>query len=90
MFTLPGNTTKNKSLTHCSSVAGGAVSRVDPPTTGLNPSWRGALAEVYVTESWSDGSDSATILQARERLKKNTDVIDRLTEDSGSYLNEVR
>ncbi|KAF8963273.1 hypothetical protein BDZ97DRAFT_1661819 [Flammula alnicola] len=70
------------------SVAGGAVSSVDPSSTGLNPSWRGALAEVYVTESWPDGASATTILQAIDRLKKNTDVLDQLTEDSGSFLNE--
>jgi len=66
------------------------VSRVDPSTMGLNPSWRGAIAEVIVGASWPDGADSATILLEREQLKKNTDVIDQLTQDSGSYLNEVR
>ena len=45
---------------------------------------------VYIGESWLEGADSATILQARERLKNSTDVIDKLTEDSGSYLNKVR
>jgi hypothetical protein len=73
-----------------SSVAGGAVSRVDPESTGLNPSWRKAIAQVYITESWEEGANSTTILAARERLKKGTDVLDKLTKDSGSYLNEVR
>ena len=73
-----------------SSVAGGAVSRVDPESTGLNPSWRNAIAEVYITESWDEGADAATILAAIERLKKGTDDLDKLTKDSGSYLNEVR
>ncbi|KAF9555544.1 FAD binding domain-containing protein [Agrocybe pediades] len=70
------------------SVGGGAVSKVDPSSTGLNPSWRKALAEVYISETWEEGASAATIAQARERLKQNTDVIDKLTTDSGSYLNE--
>ena len=73
-----------------SSVAGGAVSRVDPESTGLNPSWRKAIAQVFIGETWKEGADSATILAARERLKQGTDVLDKLTKDSGSYLNEVR
>ncbi|KAF8884746.1 hypothetical protein CPB84DRAFT_1816937 [Gymnopilus junonius] len=72
-----------------SSVAGGAVSRVDPSSTGLNPSWRGALSEVYITETWPEGSSAATIAQHVESLKKDTDIIDQLTTDSGSYLNEA-
>jgi hypothetical protein len=56
----------------------------------LNPSWRQAIAQVYIAESWGEGADSATILAAREQLKQGTDMLDKLTKDSGSYLNEVR
>jgi hypothetical protein len=73
-----------------SEVAGGAVSRVNPESTGLNPSWRKAIAEVFIAESWEEGADSATIFAAKERLQQRTDVLDKLTKDSGSYLNEVR
>ena len=45
---------------------------------------------MFITESWEEGADSATILAARERLKQRTDELDKLTKDSGSYLNEVR
>ncbi|KIM38049.1 hypothetical protein M413DRAFT_13018 [Hebeloma cylindrosporum] len=70
------------------SVAGGAVSRVDPESTGLNPSWRKAIAQVYIAEIWEEGANSTTILASRERLKQGTDLLDKLTKDSGSYLNE--
>jgi len=56
----------------------------------LNPSWRKAISQVYITETWEEGANSTTILAARERLKQGTDVLDTLTKDSGSYLNEVR
>ena len=56
----------------------------------MNPSWRKAIAQVYIAESWKEGADSATILAAREQLKQGTDILDKLTKDSGSYLNEVR
>jgi len=49
-----------------------------------------ACITIYIAESWEEGTDSATILAARERLKQGTDVVDKLTKDSGSYLNEVR
>jgi len=52
---------------------------------GLNLLWRGIIAEVYATESWPDGTDLGAVLLVIER-KKN---IDQLTEDWGSYLNEV-
>ena len=72
-----------------SSVAGGAVSLVDPDSTGLNPSWRKALSEVYITTSWPDGSTADFISQQIDELKQSTLVLDQLTTDSGSYLNEV-
>ena len=45
---------------------------------------------MYIAVSWEEGADAATILAAREELKNGTDVLDKLTQDSGSYLNEVR
>ncbi|PPQ90234.1 hypothetical protein CVT25_012993 [Psilocybe cyanescens] len=71
------------------SVAGGAVSHIDPSSTGLNPSWRRAIAEVYSIESWPEGSSEDTIIRARNRLKSKTDILDKLTTDSGAYLNEA-
>ncbi|KAF9524364.1 hypothetical protein CPB83DRAFT_897992 [Crepidotus variabilis] len=69
-------------------VGGGAVNRIDPSSTGLNPSWRHALAEAYVTESWDDGSNVTVIQQAADNLKKSTDILEGVATDSGSYLNE--
>ena len=73
-----------------SSVAGGAVSRVDSDATGLNPSWRKALAEVMISASWPEGSTTDFIFQQIDQLKQSTLILDQLTTDSGSYLNEVR
>jgi len=73
-----------------SSVAGGAVSRVDPDSTGLNPSWRKALSEVYITATWPEGSTVDFISQQVNQLKQGTFILDQLTTDSGSYLNEVK
>ena len=55
-----------------SSIAGGAVSRVDPESTGLNPSWRKALSEVYVGASWPEGSTTDFVFQQIEGLKQST------------------
>ena len=73
-----------------SSVAGGAVSRVDPDSTGLNPSWRKALSEVTIVVDWPEGSTADFIFQKIDGFKKSTLVLDQLTTDSGSYLNEVK
>ncbi|KAF8800845.1 FAD-binding domain-containing protein [Phlegmacium glaucopus] len=81
MLSLDGGVSLN-------SVAGGAVSRVDPDSTGLNPSWRKALSEVYITASWPEGSTADFIFQQIDQLKQSTFILDQLTTDSGSYLNE--
>ena len=65
------------------------MSRVDPDSTGLNPSWRKALSEVYVVASWPQGSTADFIFQQIDEMKQSTLTLDQLTTDSGSYLNEV-
>ena len=72
-----------------SSVAGGAVSRVDPDSTGLNPSWRKAISEVVIGVSWDEGSTADFISQQIDQLKEMILILDELTTDSGSYFNEV-
>jgi hypothetical protein len=69
-----------------SSVAGGAVSRVDPDSTGPNPSWRNALSEVFVSALWPEGSTTDFIFQQIDQLNQSTLILDQLTTDSGSYL----
>ena len=71
-------------------MAGGAVAKADPDSTGLNPAWRKTLGEVYVTVGWPAGSPNSVVNLAVESLKNNTEIIDRLSVDSASYLNEVR
>ena len=66
------------------------MSRVDPDSTGLNPSWRNAISEVFVSVFWREGSTSDFIFQKIDQLKQSTLILDQLTTDSGSYLNEVR
>ena len=71
-------------------MAGGAVSRVDPDSTGLNPSWRNAISEVFVPVLWPEGSTTDIIFERIKQLERATLIIDELTTDSGSYLNEVK
>ena len=73
-----------------SSIAGGAVSRVDPDSTGLNPSWRRAISEVVIGVSWDEGSTADFISQQIDQLRQMILILDELTTDSGSYLNEVK
>ena len=72
-----------------SSVGGGAVSRVDPDSTGLHPSWRSALSEVVTETTWPAECSTTEFSQQIDRLKQSTLILDQLTIDSASYLNEV-
>ncbi|KAI0329054.1 FAD-binding domain-containing protein [Cubamyces sp. BRFM 1775] len=70
-------------------VAGGAVSRVDPSKTGLNPAWRQANTHVVIGTSWADGATSAEIEQKRGVLRANTAKLRALAPQSGAYFNEA-
>lgn len=65
------------------------MSRIDPDSTGLNPSWRKALSEIIITALWPEGSTTDIIAQQIDQMKQSTLTLDQLTTDSGSYLNEV-
>jgi hypothetical protein len=82
----------NCSLTHIlyRLVAGGAVSRVNPNSTGLNPAWRKALAHVIFAAVWADGTTTTTeIDQLRKKLARQLTIISDITPGSGAYFNEV-
>ncbi|GLB39902.1 putative oxygen-dependent FAD-linked oxidoreductase family protein [Lyophyllum shimeji] len=70
-------------------VAGGAVSKVDPETSGLHPAWRKAVAHVYSVESWAEGTSVSDIQQARQRLRAALDILDGLGPGSATYYNEA-
>lgn len=73
----------------CRLVAGGAVSKVDPDSTGLNPAWRKALASVTFGIGWAEGTSSTEIKQLRAELAGKLESISALAPESGSYFNEV-
>ena len=70
-------------------MGGGAVSRVDPDSTGLHPSWRNALSEVVIETTWKADGSATEFSKQIDRLKQSTLILDQLTTDSVSYLNEV-
>ena len=74
----------------CSLVAGGAVSKTDPSSTGLNPAWRTALLHAVAGVGWPEGASSTVIKQLRGVLKGYAATLHDLAPDSGAYLNEVR
>ncbi|PIL35787.1 hypothetical protein GSI_02517 [Ganoderma sinense ZZ0214-1] len=71
-------------------VAGGAVSKVDQSSTGLNPAWRKAGAHVVSGITWADGlASSAHIEGLRGELDKRLKTVRALAPDSGAYFNEA-
>lgn len=73
-----------------SLVAGGAVSKVDPDSVGLNPAWRNALGHVALGSSWPEGTNATAIRQIEDTLKGYLGVLEELVgPDGGAYFNEV-
>ncbi|KAJ3505295.1 hypothetical protein NLJ89_g7493 [Agrocybe chaxingu] len=70
------------------SVAGGAVSEVDPSSMGVLPAWRTAVAELYNTVAWPEGSPNSVIQEQVQALERNTEILNEITPDSASYMNE--
>ena len=70
-------------------VVGGAVAQPDPESMGLNPAWRKALAHVYIDITWDDGSPTEVINKQIQEMIDRTKILDKLSVDSGSYINEV-
>ena len=71
-----------------SLVAGGAVSKVDPDSTGVNPAWRKALTHVIWGQGWDEGASVSEIDRRRAALAKTLGQLSNLT-GSSAYFNEV-
>jgi len=71
-------------------IGGGAVSKIDPESTGVTPAWRSALAHALFAETWAEGTSLADIEAKRDRMKGNIRAMEAQAPGSGSYLNEVR
>ncbi|KIK55609.1 hypothetical protein GYMLUDRAFT_175341 [Collybiopsis luxurians FD-317 M1] len=71
-------------------VAGGAVSKVDPDSTGLNPAWRKAAAHVALGVSWPEGTSVSDIRLLEDIAKGYVGILEGLVgPDGGAYFNEA-
>jgi hypothetical protein len=74
---------------HCSFVAGGAVSKVDPDAMGVNPTWRNALGLVYFYRQWREGVPVSVIQGIKQQMITDVTILDKLAPGSATYFNEV-
>ncbi|OBZ79722.1 putative oxidoreductase ORF5 in fasciation locus [Grifola frondosa] len=72
-----------------SQIAGGAVSHVDPDSTGLNPAWRKALVHAIFSTGWPEGTPAAVIHEVEASMKQNMTNLRALAPESGAYFNEA-
>ncbi|KAF8692566.1 hypothetical protein AX14_002469 [Amanita brunnescens Koide BX004] len=71
-------------------VAGGAVSKVNPDSAGLNPAWRKTLGELVTSVDWNEGTSAAEIKSLRKIAASNLELLDTISVDHATYYNEVR
>jgi len=69
-------------------VAGGAVSKVDPDSTGVNPAWRTALGHIVWGAGWDEGASASEIKQMRAVLAQGLQNLTDLV-GSSAYFNEA-
>jgi FAD/FMN-containing dehydrogenase len=69
-------------------VAGGAVSKINPDSTGLNPSWRKALVHVTFGIGWDEGAPFSEIEKLRAELALSLKKLSNVMPNAGSYFNE--
>ncbi|KAL0946201.1 hypothetical protein HGRIS_012461 [Hohenbuehelia grisea] len=71
------------------AVAGGAVSRVPPDSTGLNPAWRNAVTHVGAFQGWPEGASASVIAAHGNKLQGEVSKLEKLAPGSGAYFNEA-
>lgn len=71
-------------------MAGGAVSKVNPDSAGLNPEWRKSLGELVTSITWQEGATTADINVLRETAASDLALLDTISPGSATYFNEVR
>ncbi|KAH7921264.1 FAD-binding domain-containing protein [Leucogyrophana mollusca] len=69
-------------------VSGGAVSKVDPESTGLNPAWRESLVEAVWGAEWDEGATYSEIERSRAELAATMAQVSAIMPGAGSYFNE--
>ncbi|KAF5392708.1 hypothetical protein D9757_000995 [Collybiopsis confluens] len=71
-------------------IAGGAVSQVDPDSSGLNPAWRKAAAHIVFGGNWPQGSTVSDIRLVQNTVKGYLSVLEDLVgPGGGAYFNEA-
>ncbi|KAH7920246.1 FAD-binding domain-containing protein [Leucogyrophana mollusca] len=69
-------------------VGGGAVSKVNPGSTGLNPAWRESLVEAVWGIQWGEGATFSEIERLRSELAVTMAQVSAIVPGAGSYFNE--
>jgi len=70
-------------------LAGGAVSKVSPNATSVNPGWRKALHLVIFASGWTSSTPLAIRDELRQTLTGQTSLFEPFSEGLGAYLNEA-
>ncbi|KAF8170321.1 hypothetical protein K438DRAFT_1614262 [Mycena galopus ATCC 62051] len=70
-------------------LAGGAVSKVSPTATSVNPGWRKALHLVILASGWTSSTPLSTQDTLRQTLTTQTSLFEPFSEGLGAYLNEA-
>ncbi|KAJ7350517.1 hypothetical protein DFH08DRAFT_861660 [Mycena albidolilacea] len=70
-------------------LAGGAVSKVSPHATSVNPGWRKALHLVIFASGWTSSTPLSIRDTLRQTLTAQTSLFEPFSEGLGAYLNEA-
>ncbi|KAF7777755.1 CAZyme family AA7 [Agaricus bisporus var. burnettii] len=70
-------------------VAGGAVGLAEPDSVALNPGWRKAVAHVYTSGNWEEGTSAETIKEIQRGVARHVRALDPISPDSTTYMNEA-
>jgi hypothetical protein len=71
-----------------SFVAGGAVSKADPDSVGVNPAWRKAIVHITADAVWEEGQPLSDIRNAQQKVRDILNELDKVGD--GAYFNEAR
>ncbi|KAJ7821121.1 hypothetical protein B0H14DRAFT_1336992 [Mycena olivaceomarginata] len=70
-------------------LAGGAVLKVSPHATAVNPGWHKALHLVIFASGWTSSTPLSTRDTLRQTLTSQTLLFEPFSEGLGAYLNEA-
>jgi hypothetical protein len=76
-------------LSHVQKAAGGAVLKVSPHATSVNPGWCKALHLVIFASGWTSSTPLSTWDTLWQTLTLQTSLFEPFSEGLGAYLNEA-